>query len=430
MNIGIVTTWFERGAAYVSKAYFKLLKDMGFEVFVYARGGEKYAVGDPNWDLPEVTWGRISHKQIPMAIDKDDFIRWVESKKISIVLFNEQQSWESVLWCDGLEIVSGAYVDYYTEKTIPLFQNYDFLICNTRRHYEAFSWHPQVFYVPWGTDVQIFRPKSFELAAKGEITFFHSSGVSPYRKGTDLVISAFSEIRDSARLVLHSQKPIDEMIPELGELVNDLISQEKIIYYEGSVPAPGLYDLGDVYVYPSRLDGIGLTVAEALASGLPAIISDNEPMSEFFDPASSRKVEIERLFSREDGYYWPQCLVDKNALVEAMNFYVKNKKNVPNLKKLARQYAVSELNWNDRGKQLKEIFDAVAKLDKKCKREAELAAISYERNRSNELAELIKNPYTLLVVQFLGNILSYYRKVKSKTYSTFIELNPWRFRKL
>ena len=51
--IGIVTTWFERGAAYVSRAYRDAL-DSAFEVQIYARGGERCAPGDPRWDGPEV----------------------------------------------------------------------------------------------------------------------------------------------------------------------------------------------------------------------------------------------------------------------------------------------------------------------------------------------------------------------------------------
>lgn len=421
MNIGIVTTWFERGAAYVSKSYLKLLKEIGFNVFIYARGGEKYANNDPVWDIPAVTWGRIPSKRVPMAINKNDFVTWINSNKIDAIIFNEQQSWEPVIWCDQLNVIAGAYVDYYTEETIPLFQNYDFLLCNTHRHFETFSWHAQTFYIPWGTDIQLFHPVNFNLVNNNEVTFFHSCGMSPYRKGTDLVISAFSKIKNDAKLILHSQQPIIQLIPEIENLVNDLVSKQKLICYEGSVSAPGLYHLGDVYVYPSRLDGIGLTVAEALASGLPTIISDNKPMNEFFDPASSQKVKVERLFSREDGYYWPQCLVNENALIDAMNFYVKNKKLVPTLKKAARQYAVKDLNWNDRGNQLREIFNTIKKIDAVSKRKAKMAAIHYENKRSNELVELIKNPYTLFVIKWLWTLLLYYRNIKSKIHSVSLK---------
>ena len=58
MRIGIVTTWFERGAAYVSKQYEKVLEDQGNDVFIYARSGEKYAIGDDNWDKDNVYWSK------------------------------------------------------------------------------------------------------------------------------------------------------------------------------------------------------------------------------------------------------------------------------------------------------------------------------------------------------------------------------------
>lgn len=58
MNIGIVTTWFERGAAYVSRQFEQVLEKDGHNVFILARGGEKYAKGDPKWDLDNVHWGK------------------------------------------------------------------------------------------------------------------------------------------------------------------------------------------------------------------------------------------------------------------------------------------------------------------------------------------------------------------------------------
>lgn len=42
MNIGIVTTWHEGGAGYVSRAYMNVLREQGNEVQVYVRGGRYY----------------------------------------------------------------------------------------------------------------------------------------------------------------------------------------------------------------------------------------------------------------------------------------------------------------------------------------------------------------------------------------------------
>ena len=57
MNIGIVTTWFERGAAYVSRQFKDALSAQN-NVFIYARGGESYAKGDPDWDDANVFWSK------------------------------------------------------------------------------------------------------------------------------------------------------------------------------------------------------------------------------------------------------------------------------------------------------------------------------------------------------------------------------------
>ena len=55
----------------------------------------------------------------------------------------------------------------------------------------------------------------------------------------------------------------------------------RIEFIEKTVSAPGLYFRGDVYLYPTRLEGIGLTICEALASGLPVITTNDAPMNEF-----------------------------------------------------------------------------------------------------------------------------------------------------
>ena len=101
------------------------------------------------------------------------------------------------------------------------------------------------------------------------------------RKGTDLLLQAFAKLTGESRLVVHSQHSLKASLPDLENLISDLEHSNHLRIYERTVPAPGMYHLGDVYVYPSRLDGLGLTVAEALACGLPAIVSDNPPMNEF-----------------------------------------------------------------------------------------------------------------------------------------------------
>ena len=117
------------------------------------------------------------------------------------------------------------------------------------------------------------------------------------------------------------------------------------------------------YVYPSRLEGIGLTIAEALASGLPVIVPDNPPMNEFYDQSSSKLVKIKKIFSRSDGYYWPQCEVDIDDLAAQMNFYVKNIHELDQFKKSARAFAENHLNWVTNAASLAEKIEACSSND-------------------------------------------------------------------
>lgn len=363
MKIGIVTTWFERGAAYVSRQYKNSLES-SHEVYIYARGGERYAIGDKDWDSDKVTWGKGTDIPIATAVDLADFQRWIERCELDVVFFNEQHWWEPVLLCNKLGVISGAYIDYYTEETIPLFGCYDFLICNTKRHYSVFDWHPSCFYIPWGTDTSLFVPHTHEPVVPGMVTFFHSGGVSPDRKGTDILLDSFTQLRGPCQLIIHAQRQLKEYFPQLRTMIEQLEGAGKLICYEETVAAPGLYTLGDVYVYPSKLDGIGLTIAEALASGLPVITSDYPPMNEFVNDFIGKKIAISKVYARADGYYWPQCLVDSESLTCCMQSYIDNIHEIPKIKILAREYAEQYLNWGQNSQSLSDIFRNVTKRPK------------------------------------------------------------------
>jgi glycosyltransferase involved in cell wall biosynthesis len=357
MNIGIVTTWFERGAAYVSRQFVdRLSTNENIKVFVYARGGESYAKGNMDWDASYVTWGKPPKSHASTDVHLDDFRKWLGRNNIDCVLFNEQLIWAPVLMCRDLGIICGTYIDYYTEKTVPMFWVYDFIICNTQRHYSVFKEHPQCIYIPWGTDISMFKPSESQESG-GVVRFFHSAGMNPYRKGTDLVLESFSNVEGPAKLIVHSQVKLAKSFPVLKDTLAELAAQERLEVIEETVAAPGLYFKGDVYVYPSRLDGIGLTIAEAASSGLPIIVPDNPPMSEFIiDGRNGRAVRVDKLWSRWDGYYWPQCEVDRQELTDAMQHYVDRYPYMAEFKRISRQVAEKNFDWLKNTEKLVDTF--------------------------------------------------------------------------
>ncbi|MFZ3079302.1 MAG: glycosyltransferase family 4 protein [Bellilinea sp.] len=339
MNIGIVTVWHDRGAAFVSKAYLNTLTPEN-NVFIYARGGEIDARGDETWNKSYVTWGKRVHLGIPSFIIWKDFKEWILRNHLDTIIFNEQHSWDVILRSIKMGIKIGAYVDYYKKETFPFFGLYDFLLCNTQRHYSVFKDHPQAFYIPWGTDCAIYAEDCKPVSDK-EVIFFHSCGMNPWRKGTDVLVKAFQGVKGSARLIIHSQVPIIDSV-----LANPIKADSRIEVIVKTVGPPGLYHLGDVYVYPTRLEGIGLTIAEALASGLPVITVDNAPMNEFVvDGINGRLVPVSQYQQRWDKYYWDECLCNDQDLMQAMQFYVDHQQKIEEYKHKARNYAIEKLNW-------------------------------------------------------------------------------------
>ncbi|MCH5243098.1 MAG: glycosyltransferase family 4 protein [Muribaculaceae bacterium] len=348
MNIGIVTTWFERGAAYVSRQFMNILSKTD-NVFIYARGGEKYAIGDPKWDLPNVYWSKRSNADVrihgSMFINKKEFKKWIDINKIDIILFNEQAWTTPLIWCNEWKIPTIAYVDYYKENTIPWFNIYDAVLCNTKRHSFAFRHHPHQIYLKWGTDIDLYKPN---IKKNKEITFFNSAGMSPLRKGTDLVIQAFYNIenRKNAKLLIHSQVSLCQKMPNLKNIIKELTEEGSLEIIEGTITAPGLFYRADVYVYPSRLDGIGLTLMEAAASGLACITVDNPPMNEFINSTFGVTCPVDYQYCRSDAYYWPMCVCNIDSLSKAMNDVINGHLDIDQMKLNARKYAENELNFD------------------------------------------------------------------------------------
>jgi len=367
MNIGIVTDWMDTGAGVVSRQYVECL-GKEHQVFIYARPLSLKKRHDPHWDLSNVEWSR--KHIVPQGLWEKPFVRWLRKNNIDTVIFNEQRRWDAVCWAREAGVKVGAYVDYYTQKSVPLFALYDFLICNTKRHFSVFEWHPQAFYTPWGTDTNLFAPQTREDDAAGGVRFFISAGFDGHpevwgnahnRRGVEFALRAFLGVKGNARLIVHSQLSLEDCAANWQEMVQ---SDERIEWIHKTVRAPGLYYLGDVYLYPSKLDGIGLTLPEALSCGLAAITTDEAPMKEFVtDGENGRLIPVKMHRGRKDGYYWAESYCDEKALTGLMQAYVDDPSLVEQHKTVARQRAEMCLEWSKNSKELPGLLENVSRIE-------------------------------------------------------------------
>jgi len=353
MNIGIVTTWFPAGAGYVAMAYRRTLQKE-HEVFIYARAGQCMKK-DPFWGDEQVTWAPRHY--IITGIWSRNFKKWILKNKIEIIIFNEQRHWQPIINAKKIGVCVGAYIDYYTQDTINAFSIYDFLICNTRRHLSVFDWHQKCYYIPWGTDINLYRPKN--NIQNQSIVFLASAGWEGSgngdRRGTLLALKSFLRLVGNCKLLLFSQIPIEKCTGEFKKLV---LSDKRIEFRYGTFyPFP--YEEGDVYLYPSRLDGIGLSLPEAISCGLASITTNCAPMNEFVqDDFNGYLVNVDRYLGRHDGYYWAESICSIDSLTEKMQKYIDDP-NILNRHKInSRLYAEKYLDWNFNSQLLLKLIQA------------------------------------------------------------------------
>lgn len=381
MNIGIVTQWFASGAGHVSRAYMEVLQER-HKVFIYARGG-KIMKGHPQWDGSNVTWA--PYHPCSTGICESHFTRWAKRNRIDVLLYNEQRHWAGAVLARKLGILSGAYVDYYTQDTVRFFDLYDFLICNTKRHYSVFQSHPQCLYVPWGTQTDVYRPPASR--PHRPITFIISAGWCGAqskgvewmdRRGAGPAMRAFRNVAGDCRLLVLSQVPLVDCAEDWQQAV---ATDQRIEFRVGTFDPVPYWD-GDIYVYPSRLDGIGLTLPEALSSGLPAITTDCPPMNEFVhDGVNGILVSVKDYRGRPDGYYWAESICEEQSLTAAMQRYVTSPELAAQHGRNTRSAAERELDWSKNA-------SGLASWIENCRRLAEsadlqkLACLTYRYDRS------------------------------------------------
>jgi len=361
-RLGFVSIWFERGQSYVTRALRDVLRN-DFDTCVFARmggvNGTKMQKREKNWNDPDITY--FNDYKIPPAVLKD----WIVTHNLDAVIFNEEYDWDLVYACRQHGVKTLTYMDYYKEEWDSFLALYDGILCSTRRSYDMVKDKAKAYFIGWGVDTDLFRP-----AGRGEkkFTFFHNAGWAGinFRKMTPAVVLAFNAIsktRNNMNLLIHSQIPL-EKYPKFMQII--VKSNGTIEFRCETVPHPGLYHLGEIYVYPTKLEGLGLTVVEALSCGLPVITTDAPPMNEFvIDGYNGLLVKVAKEVTRFDNIAFPETLVSINDLAVKMDFMAQEKKIREKMGKNARKMILKEYDWNKKQKEISGMMMNIVREDVK-----------------------------------------------------------------
>jgi 1,2-diacylglycerol 3-alpha-glucosyltransferase len=281
-RVGIVTKWFNRGQAFVSRYVRDALEAQGHETFILARPtkdkGPMAAHVDRTgvWDQPGVT--EASDWEVPY----DEYVSWIEANSLEVVHWDNCYQHDEIrrLREGGVKTVGRFVWEMFgADEAEPAKAAYDVLYsmtrCEQRRYAELGIDSP---YVQWGLhkellDVPVERPDD------GLVRFYFPGALLGPRKPHKEVVEAFRAAKgDNLRLIFKAQlerrmnylERAAEEDPRIELVIDDMPTDEHLRLFAGC----------DVCLGPSRWEGLGLFLYEAVAFGMPQITNDSPPMNE------------------------------------------------------------------------------------------------------------------------------------------------------
>jgi glycosyltransferase involved in cell wall biosynthesis len=168
----------------------------------------------------------------------------------------------------------------------------------------------KVSVVPHGVDTLTFSPltlKIDELANNGRFKFLAIGKFEP-RKGYDLLFHAFADEfggTDDAELLVQMHNPFLEGFNPYAALVSmDLPTNKNIHFLSPNMSKDRLaqlYASVDAFVLPTRGEGWGLPITEAMASSLPTIVTKWSGPSEYITVKNSYPIKSDGLVEPPKG---------------------------------------------------------------------------------------------------------------------------------
>lgn len=126
-----------------------------------------------------------------------------------------------------------------------------------------------------GAELDSIRDK-YRLPEK----FLLNVGTVEERKNVLLVVKALAMLPQAPKLVIVGRQT--GYADEVKKYIEEHRLEDRVIFLDNVsfTDLPGIYQLAEVFVYPSRFEGFGIPVLEALSSGIPVIAASGSCLEE------------------------------------------------------------------------------------------------------------------------------------------------------
>ncbi len=159
----------------------------------------------------------------------------------------------------------------------------------------------RVHVIPNGVDLELLHPNLDARDDRAPLRFLYVGGIT-YRKGYDVLIRAWDEAfagRDDVVLVIKAAVSAG-VYGELDQGLRARVESSQLPAIElltddlSAAALAELYRSADVFVLPYRAEGFAMPALEAMASGLPTILTAGGPTDEFCPPEAGWRIRASR----------------------------------------------------------------------------------------------------------------------------------------
>lgn len=252
-----------------------------------------------------------------------------------------------------------------------------------------------------GINQNLLKSEEYKLKTKKSYKFLHISSGLP-RKGVDVLIKAFTEefdVSEDVALVIKTYRNESNIIPELLQNLDKKNSPEIEVIYdlnltEGQIAS--LYEQSDSVIIPSRAEGFGLPVAEAMLKQLPVVTTGYSGQMDFVSDENAWLVDYElvKAESQLDLYnsYWAEP--DIEQLKKTMRYLFENRGDLVINSKVEKALNTARtLSWESTSKKVVEFIEYLEKI--KPLKKQKLAVITTYNSKCG-IAEYSRDLYPLI----------------------------------
>ncbi|MGI8460666.1 MAG: glycosyltransferase family 4 protein, partial [Solirubrobacterales bacterium] len=285
MRVGISSWWFNRGQAVVGRQLRHAFDSLGHETFVLARPSRDVSVRPSFvdrtgiWDQPGVT--EASDYQIP----RHEILEWAHDTEIEVCFWDQNYQLEEIaaLRATGVKTI-GRFVweQFKPEHVEDAKRAFDVVYSMHEAERERYAGlgieSPRVH---WGVHPELldFAHGLEPRRPDGTVRFLFPGGFMSKRKPIDPVLEAFRITNDKRfRLIVKAQ--VDRKARKVERAAK---RDRRIELITEDLPTDEhlrLFGSADVSLAPSRWEGLGLHLYEAMAFNLPTVVNDSAPMNE------------------------------------------------------------------------------------------------------------------------------------------------------